>query len=234
MSAPMKPLRPQRSRYRPCHRHRRSSRGADLRERAFAEAIIAGIDMESFADAAIAAGIRNWSPAMAKMRWRPLPRACPIGCDAANSRSARGTSFLRLDARAHDSAWPRTCARESRSRRFPKPMTDATALPLVVAMRQKILQACARGDIEALRIPIDWNELRPLFERGARRAGEDPVARLKAMSADPAGQEIIALLRAVLRQAFVRSCAVRRRSMFGPPSRCARRPIRRRPSARSC
>lgn len=87
-----------------------------------------------------------------------------------------------------------------------EPMTDATALPpLVVAMRQKILQACAKGDIEALRIPIDWNEVRPLFERGARRApGEDPVARLKAMSADPAGQEIIALLRAVLRQAFVK------------------------------
>ncbi len=87
-----------------------------------------------------------------------------------------------------------------------EPMTDATALPPpVAAMRQKILQACAKGDIEALRIPIDWNEVRPLFERGARRApGEDPVARLKALSADPAGQEIISLLRAILRQAFVK------------------------------
>lgn len=86
------------------------------------------------------------------------------------------------------------------------PMTDAAALPPpVAAMRQKILQACAKGDIEALRIPIDWNELRPLFERGARRPpGEDPVARLKALSADSAGQEILSLLRAVLRQAFVK------------------------------
>ena len=84
-------------------------------------------------------------------------------------------------------------------------MSDAGALPRpVAAIRQKILQACATRDIEALRIPIDWNEVRPLFERGARRApGEDPIERLKALSFDGKGQEILALLRNVLRQAFV-------------------------------
>ncbi len=86
-----------------------------------------------------------------------------------------------------------------------EPISDAGALPRpVAAIRQKILQACATRDIEALRIPIDWNEVRPLFERGARRApGEDPIERLKALSFDGKGQEILALLRNVLRQAFV-------------------------------
>ncbi len=86
-----------------------------------------------------------------------------------------------------------------------EPMTDAAALPRpVAAIRQKILQACATRDIEALRIPIDWNEVRPLFERGAKRApGEDPIERLKALSFDRRGDEILTLLRNVLRQAFV-------------------------------
>ena len=84
-------------------------------------------------------------------------------------------------------------------------MTDASVLPrAVAAIRQKILQACATRDIEALRIPIDWNEVRPLFERGSKRPpGEDPVERLKALSFDGKGQEILTLLRNVLRQAFV-------------------------------
>ena len=86
-----------------------------------------------------------------------------------------------------------------------EPISDAGALPRpVAAIRQKILQACATRDIEALRIPIDWNEVRPLFERGAKRPlGEDPIERLKALSFDGKGQEILALLRNVLRQAFV-------------------------------
>ena len=84
-------------------------------------------------------------------------------------------------------------------------MTDASALPrAVAAIRQKILQACATRDIEALRIPIDWNEVRPLFERGVKRPpGEDPVERLKALSFDRKGEEMLTLLRNVLRQAYV-------------------------------
>ncbi|MCC2102082.1 MAG: hypothetical protein KDJ12_14255, partial [Hyphomicrobiales bacterium] len=84
-------------------------------------------------------------------------------------------------------------------------MTDAAALPrAVVAIRQKILQACATRDIEALRIPIDWNEVRPLFERGVKRPpGEDPIERLKTLSFDGKGEEILTLLRNVLRQAYV-------------------------------
>ena len=86
-----------------------------------------------------------------------------------------------------------------------EPSSDASALPpRVAAIRRKILEACATRDIEALRIPIDWNEVRPLFERGQRRPpGEDPVERLKALSFDGKGLEILDLLRAALRQAYV-------------------------------
>jgi hypothetical protein len=85
------------------------------------------------------------------------------------------------------------------------PSSDARLPPpRVAAMRAKILEACAKGDIEALRIPIDWNEMRPLFERGAKRPpGEDPVERLKALSFDGKGRETIDLLRTILRQPFV-------------------------------
>jgi hypothetical protein len=83
------------------------------------------------------------------------------------------------------------------------PMRDESALPPPVrAMRDKILAACETGDIEALRIPIDWNELRPLFARGP--AGADPIETLKSLSFDGKGREILALARAVLAQPFVR------------------------------
>lgn len=86
------------------------------------------------------------------------------------------------------------------------PSTDLSALPPAVrAIRDKILAACATGDIEALRIPIDWNEVRPLFERGAHRAaGADPIETLKRLSFDGEGREILALARAVLAQPYVR------------------------------
>jgi hypothetical protein len=86
------------------------------------------------------------------------------------------------------------------------PSTDLAALPAPVArMREKILEACEKRDIEALRIPIDWNEVRPLFERGAKHpAGTDPVAVLIARSFDRKGQEMLALAKAVLAQPFVR------------------------------
>lgn len=86
------------------------------------------------------------------------------------------------------------------------PMTDAAALPAGVrAIREKILGACDKGDIEALRIPIDWNEVRPLFERGAKHpAGTDPIEVLTSLSFDRKGREILALVRAVLAQPFVR------------------------------
>lgn len=85
------------------------------------------------------------------------------------------------------------------------PIGDPGLLPPpVAAMRRRLLDACGKNEIEALRIPIEWNEVKPLFERGARRPpGEDPVERLKALSADGKGYETLATLRAVLRRSYV-------------------------------
>jgi len=85
------------------------------------------------------------------------------------------------------------------------PIDDLARLPApVAAIRAKILAALDKNDIEALRIPIDWNEVRPIFARsGNFRVGTDPVEILKTLSFDGKGREILAILRAVLAQPFV-------------------------------
>jgi len=86
------------------------------------------------------------------------------------------------------------------------PVRDPGLLPRpVAAIREKILAACATKDVEALRIPIDWNEVRPLFERSRKHpAGTDPIEILKSLSFDPKGREIVGVLAAVLTQPFVK------------------------------
>lgn len=85
------------------------------------------------------------------------------------------------------------------------PQSDLTRLPApVAAIRGKILAACASGDIEALRIPIDWNEVRPLFAKsGHFRAGTDPIEILRTLSFDKSGRETLTLIRAVFAHPFV-------------------------------
>ena len=85
------------------------------------------------------------------------------------------------------------------------PIVDLSLLPTPVAqIREKILAACDKGDVEALRIPIDWNETRPLFAKsGAFKAGTDPIDILKALSFDGKGRETIALIRAIFTQPFL-------------------------------
>ncbi|ULO22824.1 hypothetical protein [Methylocystis sp. SB2] len=86
------------------------------------------------------------------------------------------------------------------------PIRDLALLPAPVArIRDKILAATETGDIEALRIPIDWNETRPLFAKsGAFKAGTDPIEILKTLSFDRKGQETISLIRSILAQPFVK------------------------------
>jgi hypothetical protein len=88
-----------------------------------------------------------------------------------------------------------------------KPIRDLSPLPSQVrAIRDKILAACDKGELEALRIPIDWNETRPMFERGAGKhpAGTDPILILRALSFDSRGFEILNLARAVLSQPYAK------------------------------
>jgi hypothetical protein len=86
------------------------------------------------------------------------------------------------------------------------PIGDLALLPAPVArIRDKILAACETGDVEALRIPIDWNETRPLFAKsGAFKAGTDPIEILKALSFDRKGRETISLIRAIFAQPYVK------------------------------
>ena len=87
------------------------------------------------------------------------------------------------------------------------PSRDLAALPAqVAAIREKILAACDKGELEALRIPIDWNETRPLFERGVKKhpAGTDPIEVLRSLSFDRKGFEILNVARAVLTQPYAK------------------------------
>ncbi len=73
---------------------------------------------------------------------------------------------------------------------------DVTKLPPEVQrMRQAILQAAASGDIEQLRVPIEMNELHPVF---AKEHVPDPIAYFKAASGDGNGREILAILYSLL------------------------------------
>jgi hypothetical protein len=84
--------------------------------------------------------------------------------------------------------------------------TDLPALPApVAAIYNKIVAALDKNDVEALRIPIDWNEVRPLFAKSGRfKAGTDPIEILKALSFDGKGRETLAIARAVLAQPYVK------------------------------
>ena len=69
---------------------------------------------------------------------------------------------------------------------------DVSKLPHdVQRMRQAILQAAMSGDIEELRVPIDMNELHPIF---AKERTPNPIAYLKSVSADGNGREMLAIL----------------------------------------
>ena len=70
-------------------------------------------------------------------------------------------------------------------RRHPKPGDETGPLPEPVEeMRQAILAATHSGNIEDLRVPLDWNELKPEV---AAPAGEDPIAYWKKTSATATG-----------------------------------------------
>lgn len=63
--------------------------------------------------------------------------------------------------------------------------------PEVQRMRQAILQAATSGDIEQLRLPIEMNEIHPVF---TNTRITDPISYLKSSSADGNGREMLAIL----------------------------------------
>lgn len=67
--------------------------------------------------------------------------------------------------------------------------------PTVLAMREAILEAVAKGDIEALALPIELNELPPVV---GDASSEDALASLRTASSDGQGIEVLAILSLVL------------------------------------
>lgn len=91
--------------------------------------------------------------------------------------------------------------------RIDGPLTDLGALPpRVAALREKILDACAARDVEALKVPIQWAETPPIFLRGPGRPKNfgEIVDFLRARSFDKRGVEMTAILRAVFESPFAR------------------------------
>jgi hypothetical protein len=88
---------------------------------------------------------------------------------------------------------------------------DLAPLPArVLAMRAKILEAVASGDIENLRAPIEWNETPPIFGRAGDRNSPrvqtfaEAIDALKARSFDGAGRETLAILSAIFEQPYAK------------------------------
>jgi hypothetical protein len=73
---------------------------------------------------------------------------------------------------------------------------DPARLPeRVREMREAILAAARTGRIEAMRGPLEWNELKPEV---ADNQPADPIAHWRAVSGDGEGREVLAALIGVL------------------------------------
>lgn len=76
-----------------------------------------------------------------------------------------------------------------------KPLEAQPALPAPVEeMRQALLTAAHSGNVDELRVPLDWNELPPDVDAGK----DDPIAHWKKVSGDGEGREILAVLSNIL------------------------------------
>jgi hypothetical protein len=94
----------------------------------------------------------------------------------------------------------------------PEPLRDVSALPAAVQkMRLEILKAAASGQIESLRLPIELNEMPPMF---ADKPTGDSIGFLSRASGDGEGREILAILINVLTTGYVRQKPASGKEMF--------------------
>lgn len=84
-------------------------------------------------------------------------------------------------------------------------LRDVSILPEAVGrMRAAMLSAAMSGDIEAMRGPVEMNEIPPMI---AAERPVDPVAYWKQISGDGQGREIMAIVVELFRTGFVRKAA---------------------------
>jgi hypothetical protein len=106
--------------------------------------------------------------------------------------AAPGMALERLAAAENDEKPSKIAGR----RKLHKPGENPGPLPAPVEeMRQAILAASHSGNIDDLRVPLDWNELKPEV---AAAANEDPIAYWKKNSGDGNGREVLAVLADIL------------------------------------
>lgn len=87
----------------------------------------------------------------------------------------------------------------------PEISRDISSLPEQVArMRSEMLSAAMSGDISALRIPVEMNEIPPML---ANDKVPDPIEYWKKTSGDGQGREIMAIIIELFRTGFVRKAA---------------------------
>jgi hypothetical protein len=81
-------------------------------------------------------------------------------------------------------------------------LRDVKILPAEVErVRQAILEAAATGNIDALRVPVEMNEIPPIV---SAEKISDPIAYWRTASGDGEGREILATLIQLFRSGFVR------------------------------
>ena len=106
--------------------------------------------------------------------------------------AAPGAALERMAAAENDEKPSKVAG----GRKLHKPGENPGPLPAPVEeMRQAILAAAHSGNIDDLRVPLDWNELKPEV---AAAASEDPIAYWKKTSGDGNGREILAVLAEIL------------------------------------
>ena len=81
-------------------------------------------------------------------------------------------------------------------------LRDNSILPEAVArIRTAMLSAAMSGEIEALRVPVEMNEIPPMV---AREKVSDPIAYWRKIGRDGEGREIMAIMIELFRTGFVR------------------------------
>ncbi len=115
-------------------------------------------------------------------------------------------------------------AQQQRAGQPPKPpeiSRDLDALPAQVRhMRGLILEAVRSGDSEALRKPIEWNEVPPSFGKGVQGRGRSPamaaelIRVFRERSGDGEGRETMGQILNLLAVGYARIGAGTPREMF--------------------
>ena len=107
----------------------------------------------------------------------------------------------------------------------PEIIYDVNRLPEPVRqMRDKIIAACATGDVEALRPLLGTGDKATQLTLGEAKG--DPIDYLRSLSGDKGGQEILAILQEIMEAGFVHLDAGTPRTFTSGPISMLSRSIR--------